>query len=177
MGGGGERPVFPSKEQSFKSRPSTSLARLNTPANTDHEDELGLSGHVEAAVLLGNAVEADLVGLLAAVLLGVLLSALERLRALDLAVLLGLGSGGNLGLGERLIALALLEDCLRNPKVCGEQKRAKEGGGMKTRLGRRSDEWASSGPWRRDCAFFLGRKRGASRARVPQWDCVRPRAA
>jgi hypothetical protein len=82
-------------------------------------------------------VEADLVGLLAAVLLGVLLSALKRLRALDLAVLLGLGSGGDLGLGERLIALALLEDCLRNPKVCGKQKEGKErkGGGMKTRLG------------------------------------------
>lgn len=45
--------------------------------DTDGEDELGLSGDVERAILLGLAGEADLFTLLVAVLLDVLLSTLE----------------------------------------------------------------------------------------------------
>lgn len=45
--------------------------------DTDGEDELGLSGDVERAILLGLAGEADLFALLVAVLLDVLLSTLE----------------------------------------------------------------------------------------------------
>ena len=57
---------------------------MNIPLDSDDEDQLLLSRDVEAALLLGNAVEADLLTLGIAVLLDVLLSTLEDNLALGL---------------------------------------------------------------------------------------------
>lgn len=79
-----------------------------------HEDEPGLSGDVERALLLGDASEADLLALGIAVLLDVGLGALEdnlTLLLVGLTLLLEVGSTGLLVL---LLSLALLEKRLRD---------------------------------------------------------------
>jgi hypothetical protein len=52
------------------------------PLDADQEDQLGLGGDVEGALLLGNAGKADLLALGIAVLLDVLLGTLEDDAAL-----------------------------------------------------------------------------------------------
>jgi hypothetical protein len=52
------------------------------PLDADDEDQLGLSGHVERTILLGDPVQADLLALSIAILLDVLLSTLEDNAAL-----------------------------------------------------------------------------------------------
>lgn len=64
------------KTEELESLPLLGVNLVDT-LDTDDEDELGLSGDVEAALLLGNASEADLLTLCVTVLLDVLLSALE----------------------------------------------------------------------------------------------------
>lgn len=64
----------------------------NLPLDADQEDELGLRGDVEGALLLSNAGEANLLALGIAVLLDVLLGTLEDdgallLVGLDIAAL------------------------------------------------------------------------------------------
>jgi hypothetical protein len=54
----------------------------DVPLDADDEDQLGLSGDVERAILLGNAGKADLLALGIAVLLDVLLSTLKDDAAL-----------------------------------------------------------------------------------------------
>lgn len=56
--------------------------QLHIPLDADDEDQLGLSRDVGRVILLGNAVKADLLALLVAVLLDVLLSTLEDDAAL-----------------------------------------------------------------------------------------------
>jgi len=77
-----------------------------------HEGQLGLGRHIVAVVLLGLPLEPDLVALLLAVLLHVLLGALEHLLPLGVRGLLsGDGGLGSLGPGGGL-PLAPLEDRL-----------------------------------------------------------------
>ena len=65
------------------------LFLLDVPLDTDDEEELGLLGNVERALLLGDASEPDLLTLGIAVLLHVLLSTLEDNGALLLVDLRG----------------------------------------------------------------------------------------
>jgi len=97
------------------------LARLRgdlvDTLDADNEDELGLGGDVEGAVLLGDAGEANFLALGIAVLLDVLLSTLEDDAALllvGLLLLLLLGSALGAGL---LLRLALLQESLRNENI------------------------------------------------------------
>jgi len=97
------------------------LARLGgdlvDTLDADDEDQLGLSGDVERAILLGNAGKADLLALGIAVLLDVLLSTLEDDAALLLVgLLLLLLLGGALG-ASLLLRLALLQESLRNENI------------------------------------------------------------
>jgi len=57
---------------------------INSPADTDGKDKLGLGGHVEVAGLLGLTAQADLIVALPAVLINVLLGTLEDDLALGL---------------------------------------------------------------------------------------------
>lgn len=61
--------------------------RINVPLDSDDEDQLLLSRNVEAALLLGDTVEADLLALRVTVLFDVLLSTLENNAALLLVEL------------------------------------------------------------------------------------------
>lgn len=82
--------------------------------DADDEGELGLSRDVEGALLLGDALKADLLALGIAVLLDVGLGALEddlTLLLVGIALLLELGSTALLVL---LLSLALLEQSLRD---------------------------------------------------------------
>ena len=64
-----------------------STVSADLPLDTDNEDQLLLGRDIEGAILLGQAVEADLLALLVTVLLHVLLGTLEDDTAL---LLLGL---------------------------------------------------------------------------------------
>ena len=64
--------------------------KLNTPFDTDHEDQLLLSRNVEGTILLSQAGQTNLLTLLITVLLDVLLGALEDDTTL---LLLGLRGG------------------------------------------------------------------------------------
>lgn len=80
------------------------LARLGRhlvdTLDADQEDQLGLGGDVEGALLLGDARQADLLALLLAVLLDVLLSTLE-----DGGALLLVGLKGNVSLDSTKLTL------------------------------------------------------------------------
>jgi len=80
--------------------------------DADQEDQLGLGGDVEGALLLGNAGKADLLALGIAVLLDVLLGTLEDDAALLLVDLLAVLGLGLLLSASLLLALALLEEGL-----------------------------------------------------------------
>jgi len=85
--------------------------------DADKEDQLVLGRDVERAILLGEAVEADLLALVVAVLLDVLLSTLE-----DDAALLLVGLLARIDLGETLgtsllLRLALLQEGLRDQNI------------------------------------------------------------
>ena len=86
----------------------------NDTTDTDDEDNLGFGLAVVVAVELGLAAEADGVVLDLAVLLDVLLSRLEHHGALGAALLESGALGGGASSSELLIALALLEDRLRD---------------------------------------------------------------
>jgi hypothetical protein len=97
------------------------LARLGgdlvDTLDADDEDQLGLSGHVERTILLGDPVQADLLALSIAILLDVLLSTLEDNAALLLVGLLLLVLLGS-ALGARLfLRLALLQESLGNENI------------------------------------------------------------
>lgn len=85
--------------------------------DTDDEDQLGLSGNVGRVVGLGGAAKADLLTLSAAVLLNVLLSTLEDDATLLLVGSLALLNNGSTLSASLLLALALLEQGLRDQDV------------------------------------------------------------
>jgi len=80
--------------------------------DTDDEHKLGLGGNVVAALGLGNTGEADLLALCVAVLLDVLLGALENLLTLLLVLLLARIPLSSLLGALLLLRLALLEQSL-----------------------------------------------------------------
>jgi hypothetical protein len=97
------------------------LARLGgdlvDTLDADQEDQLVLGRDVERAILLGKAVEADLLALDVTVLLDVLLSALEddtTLLLVGLLLLVLLSSALGAGL---LLRLALLQESLGNENI------------------------------------------------------------
>jgi len=93
--------------------------------DTDNEGELGLSGDVEGALLLGDTLQADLLALCIAVLLDVGLGALEdnlTLLLVGSALLLDVGSAG---LTLLLLRLSLLEKSLRNDVLLGRDRAAR----------------------------------------------------
>jgi len=87
--------------------------------DTDNEDQLVLSRDVEGTVLLGKALQTDLLTLLVAVLLDVLLGTLEDDFTLFLLSLLLLLDLGGAGLSLLLLALALLQESLRDENLVG----------------------------------------------------------
>jgi len=82
--------------------------------DTDDEDKLGLGGNVVAALGLGDTGETDLLALCVAVLLDVLLGALEDLLTLLLVLLLARVTLSGLVGALLLLRLALLEQSLRD---------------------------------------------------------------
>jgi hypothetical protein len=85
--------------------------------DTDNEDQLLLGWDVEGTLLLGQAVETDLLTLLVTVLLDVLLSTLEDDTTLLLLGLLSLLEIGGALLSGLLLGLALLEKSLRDENL------------------------------------------------------------
>lgn len=94
------------------------LARLGgnlvDTLDSDNKDQLLLSRDVEAALLLGDALKADLLTLGITVLLDVLLGTLEDNSTLLLVDLLALLELSGLLSASLLLALALLKEGLRN---------------------------------------------------------------
>lgn len=82
--------------------------------DTDDEDQLGLSGDVGRVVGLGGTAKADLLTLSSAVLLDVLLGTLEDDATLLLVGSLALLNNGSTLSASLLLALALLEESLRD---------------------------------------------------------------
>jgi len=82
--------------------------------DTDDKDQLGLSGDVGRVVGLGGTAETDLLTLSRAVLLDVLLGTLEDDATLLLVGSLALLSDGSTLSASLLLALALLEESLRD---------------------------------------------------------------
>ena len=83
------------------------------PLDADDEDQLGLGRDVEGAILLGGARKADLLALVVAVLLDVLLSALEDDATL---LLVGLGSHVSKALVMAIVLQSVLQRVRSDPK-------------------------------------------------------------